>query len=217
MGTSSILDIITSAILAGVLLLIALRLNAQANESTMVYNGSVILQENITTLVGWIEHDFRQIGYCRDFKKIPVSSKAFRKADASDITFWTDINTDGHPADGIVDSIRWRIGPTNDTIVTGTQNPRDRLIYRIVNGDTTKLGWNLGVTQFNLTYLDYMHNVLSTPVTYPDQIYEIQITIKCESPYVFQEAYKAAKTNDTSDFQVIWRQIRLAARNLKNR
>ena len=65
MGTSSILDIISSAILAGVLLLIALRLNAQANESTMVYNGSVILQENITTLVGWIEHDFRQIGYCQ--------------------------------------------------------------------------------------------------------------------------------------------------------
>ena len=62
MGTSTIIDIITSAVIAGVLLLIALRLNAQANESTMVYNGSVILQQNITTLVAWIEHDFRQIG-----------------------------------------------------------------------------------------------------------------------------------------------------------
>jgi hypothetical protein len=216
MGTSSILDIITSAILAGVLLLIALRLNAQANESTMVYNGSVILQENITTLVGWIEHDFRQIGYCRNFKKVPVPSKAFRRADASDITFWTDVNSDGNGPDGNLDSVRWYIGSVTDTIVNGTSNPRDRLIYRVVNNATPK-GWNLGVSQFNLTYLDYMHNVLSTPVASPDQIYEIQIMIKCEAPYVFQEVYKANKFADTSDFQVIWRQIRLASRNLKNR
>jgi hypothetical protein len=216
MGTSSILDIITSAVLAGVLLLIALRLNAQANESTMVYNGSVILQENITTLVGWIEHDFRQIGYCRDYKKIPVPSRAFRRADASDITFWTDINWDGHPPDGVIDSIRWYIGPLNDTIVKDTQNPRDRLIYRVVNNGTPR-GWNLGVTQFSLTYKDNMGDPLPTPVASPDQIYEIQITIKCEASYIFQEVFKANKAADTSDFQVIWRQIRLAARNLKNR
>ena len=128
MGTSTIIDIITSAVIAGVLLLIALRLNAQANESTMVYNGSVILQQNITTLVAWIEHDFRQIGYCRDWTKIPVPSQAFRKADSSDITFWTDVNNNGSK-----DSIRWYIGPVSDAVVAATPNPRDRLIYRVVN------------------------------------------------------------------------------------
>ncbi len=212
MGTSTIIDIITSAVIAGVLLLIALRLNAQANESTMVYNGSVILQQNITTLVAWIEHDFRQIGYCRDWTKIPVPSQAFRKADSSDITFWTDVNNNGSK-----DSIRWYIGPVSDAVVAATPNPRDRLIYRVVNNAATK-GWNLGVTQFKLRYLDYMRHTIATPVASPDQIYEIEISIACESPYKFTEQWRESQGgSDSADFQVFWRQLRLAARNLKNR
>ncbi|MGA3245759.1 MAG: hypothetical protein ABSE41_14170 [Bacteroidota bacterium] len=212
MGTSTILDIITSAVIAGVLLLIALRLNAQANESTMVYNGSVILQQNITTLVAWIEHDFRQIGYCRDWTKIPKSSAAFRRADSSDITFWTDVNNTGN-----LDSIRWFIGPLTDPVVAATPNPRDRLIYRVVNGAATK-GWNLGVTQFQLKYFDYTRRVLTTPVASPDMIFEIQISIACESPYKFSTQWQSSKNgSDSSDFQVFWRQLRLAARNLKAR
>jgi hypothetical protein len=212
MGSSTIMDIISSAVVAGVLLLIALRLNAQANEATTVYNGSVILQQNITTLVAWIEHDFRQIGYCRDWTKIPIPSQAFRKADSSDITFWTDVfNT------GAKDSIRWYIGATTESIVNGTPNPRDRLIYRVVNNGTPK-GWNLGVTQFRLKYLNYMRQVISTPVASPDQIYEIEISIAVESPYKFAEQYRTSGGgSDSSDFQVFWRQLRLAARNLKNR
>ncbi len=212
MGTSTIIDIITSAVIAGLLLLISLRLNAQANESTAVYNGSVILQQNIVTLVAWIEHDFRQIGYCRDWTKIPVSSQAFRKADSSDITFWTDINNSGSK-----DSIRWYIGPVTDNIVNETPNPRDRLIYRVVNNGTAT-GWNLGVTQFRLKYFDFQRQVLSTPVASPDQIYEIEISIACESPYKFTEQWRSSQSgSDSSDFQVFWRQLRLAARNLKNR
>lgn len=212
MGTSSIIDIITSAVIAGVLLLIALRLNAQANESTTVYNGSVILQQNMTTLVSWIEHDFRQIGYCKDWTKIPVPSQSFRKADSTDITFWTDVYNTGN-----VDSIRWHIGTVTDSLVKDTPNPRDRLIYRNVNNKWSR-GWNLGVTQFSLTYFDYDRKILATPVSNPSLIYEIQISIACESPFKFAEAYRSSKSgSDSSDFQVFWRQLRLASRNLKNR
>lgn len=213
MGTSTILDIITSAVIAGVLLLIALRLNAQANESTMVYNGSVILQQNITTLVSWIEHDFRQIGYCRDWTKIAKSSDSFRKADTSDITFWTDVNNTGNK-----DSIRWYIGPVTDNIVNTTPNPNDRLIYRVVNNGTPK-GWNLGVTQFRLRYYTIARQELTAPVAIPDQIYEIQISLACQSPYKFSEQWRssAGGADSVQDFQVFWRQLRLAARNLKSR
>jgi hypothetical protein len=212
MGTSTIIDIITSAVVAGLLLLIALRLNAQANESTSVYNGSVILQQNIVTLVAWIEHDFRQIGYCRDWTKIRRTSDAFRKADSSDITFWTDVNNLGNK-----DSIRWYIGPVTDNIVNQTPNPRDRLIYRVVNNGTPK-GWNLGVTQFRLRYFRYNRTLLPTPVTNPDEIYEVEISISCESPYKFSEQWRSSQGgSDTADFQVFWRQLRLAARNLTSR
>jgi hypothetical protein len=184
----------------------------QANETTVIYNGSVILQQNITTLVGWIEHDFRQIGYCKDFTQIPIPYRALRKADSSDITFWTDVD-----ANGIRDSIRWYIGSTTDSIVRDTPNKRDRLIYRVVNNAPNPKGWNLGVTQFKLDYFNYNRVKLSTPVASPDQIYEIQISIACESPYPISEQYRTVKGGDSSDFQVFWRQLRLAARNLTYR
>ncbi len=210
MGTSSLVDIISSVVISGLLLLIALRLNAQANETSVVYNGSVTLQQNMTTLVGWIEHDFRRIGYCKDYTKIPFPTQSIRKADTSDITFWTDVNSTGN-----LDSIRWYIGPTSE--MSSTPNPRDRKIYRQVN-NATPVGWNLGVTQFQLQYFDYDGKVISTPVVQPSGIYSMQISIACESPYTIKEQYRSEKVADTlTDFQVFWRQLRLASRNLKNR
>jgi len=210
MGSSTIVDIIGSVVVAGVLLLMALRLNAQANETSLVYNGSVTLQQNMTTLVWWVEHDFRRIGYCKDYTKIPFPTQSIRKADTSDITFWTDVNSTGN-----LDSIRWYIGPTSE--MASTANSRDRLIYRVVNNGTPK-GWNLGVTQFQLKYFDYDGRTIATPVAQPSGIYEMQISIACEAPYTFQEQYRMEKAVDSlTDFQVFWRQLRLASRNLKNR
>ena len=133
MGTSTIIDIISSAVVAGLLLIMTLRLTSQANETSEVYNGNVNLQENIVVLVTWIEHDFREIGYCHDYTKIPVPTKAIRYADTSDITFWTDVNNDGN-----LDSVRWYVGPTSE--MASTPNPRDRKIYRVVDNPRRKVG-----------------------------------------------------------------------------
>ncbi|TSA19514.1 hypothetical protein D4R75_08960 [bacterium] len=210
MGTSTIFDIIGSAIVAGMLLLTALRLNAQANETTLVYNGSVRLQQNMVALVEWVEHDFRRIGYCKNYTKIPFPTQSIRVADSSNITFWTDDQSTGN-----LDSVRWYIGPTSE--MSSTPNPRDRKIYRKIN-NTTPVGWNLGVTQFKLEYYNYAGTVLTTPVAQPSAIYSMQISIVCESPFTFQEQYRATKTADSlADFQVQWRQLRMAAKNLRNR
>jgi len=219
MGTTTIMDIIGSAIIAGILTLMCLRLNAQANETSSIYNGSVILQQNIVALVGWIEHDFRGIGYCLDWTKIPDPAKSIRRADTSYIRFWTDLppkNVWGQrkgPPDGILDSITWMLGPFDLT----TQNPRDRWIYRIEDTDTIK--WRLGVTQFRLRYFEYDGDTLKTmPVPIPGDIFTLQISVACESPYTFKEEYRSVKQADTlADFQVFWRQLRLAARNLRAR
>jgi type II secretory pathway component PulJ len=210
MGTSTIIDIISSAVVAGLLLIMTLRLTSQANETTTIYNGNVNLQQNIVVLVTWIEHDFRQIGYCQDYTKIPVPTKSIRHADTSDITFWTDVKNNGN-----LDSIRWYIGPTSEMALT--PNPRDRKIYRQVNNGATE-GWALGVTQFRLQYFDYDGDTLATPVTHPDMIYSMQISIACENPFPIAEEYRVVSGKDSlADFQVFWRQLRLAARNLKNR
>jgi hypothetical protein len=98
-----------------------------------------------------------------------------------------------------------------------TPNPRDRKIYRQVNNASTE-GWALGVTQFRLKYFDYDGDTLSTPVIHPDMIYSMEISVACENPYPIAEEYRVVSGKDSlADFQVFWRELRLAARNLKNR
>jgi hypothetical protein len=189
----------------------ALKLNAQANETTLVYNGSVTLQQNMVALVTLLEHDFRQIGYCKTFSKIPDPSQSIRKADTSDITFWTDVNNNGN-----LDSVRWYIGPTSE--LSSTPNPRDRKIYRVVNNGTP-VGWILGVTQFKLEYYEFDGDTIKVlPVANPGSIFSMRISLACESPVPFVESYRTQTHRDSlTDFQVFWRQLRLASRNLKNR
>jgi len=199
MGFSTIIDIIGSMLIGGMLLMILFRMNDAAVENTYVYGGELLVQQNLVEVVSLLEYDFRKIGYCADWQKIPDPSQAILAADSNDITFLTDLNSDGN-----VDTLRYFTGPTSE--LSGTSNPRDRMLYRVENNETPK-GANLGVTQFKLLYFDAIGNVINFPITQPGQIYTMQINITVENTEAYDENYSSA----------FWRQIRLAARNLRNR
>lgn len=205
MGSSTMLDIIGSFAIGGVLLLMALRLNASANETTALYAGNAILQSNMTTFVEMLETDFRRIGYCRDWTKIPNPARAIRIADSSRLRFWTDVDNDGG-----LDSVTYTLGSTSE--LTDTPNPRDRYIYRQVNTQTPQR-INLGITQFSLRYFDAENDPLSFPVADPRLVYYMQISVAVESAVPYQQEYM----NDPSQYDVFWKQIRLVTKNLKNR
>lgn len=208
MGSSTILDIISSVIITGVLLLTALRLNDQANETSILYHSNLTLQQNMTAVTGILEHDFRRIGYCQDYKKIPDAAEAIRYADSSSIRFWLDLDNNG-----TVDSIYYYIGPPSE--MTSTVNPRDRRLYRKVNNGTAQ-PLELGVTQFRFRYFNALGDTLLFPISEPREIHSMEISLQIESFAPFAVRYTAS--NDTlADFQMYWRQIRLAARNLRNR
>ncbi|HEX9828984.1 MAG TPA: hypothetical protein VGB10_02120 [Bacteroidota bacterium] len=208
MGSSTILDIITSVIIAGFLLLTALRLNDQANETSILYHSNLLLQQNMTALTGILEHDFRRIGFCADYKKIKDPADAIRYADTSKIRFWLDLDNDG-----VMDSIEYSIGPPSE--MTSTVNPRDRVLYRKVN-NTTAQRLEMGVTQFRFKFFNALGDTLLFPIAEPREIHSMEISLQIESFAPFDVRYTAS--NDTlADFQMYWRQIRLAARNLRNR
>jgi type II secretory pathway component PulJ len=146
MGSSTMLDIIGSIVIGGFLLIMGLRLNAQASEASNVYSANLILQQNITAVVSILEEDFKKIGYCKDWRKIPDPSKALRIAEASRIRFWTDVGNDG-----TLDSITYYVGSPIQLL--STPNPRDRFLYRQVN-TTAPTSMNLGVTQFAFKFYD---------------------------------------------------------------
>jgi hypothetical protein len=208
MGSSTIIDIISSAVVAGILFLMTGQLNIQTVETATVYHGNLQLQRNMTTLVGIVEHDFRRIAYCADYKKIPAPNVAIRAADSSSIRFWTDVDNDGN-----VDSISYYLGPVTE--LEPTPNPRDRKLYRVVNNDIP-VGWDLGVTGFRFKYFNSEGDTLPLPVPDPREVYSMEISIAIESSVPINQSFTV--TADTlADFQVFWRQLRLAARNLRNR
>lgn len=199
MGFSSLIDILGSIVIGGLLFMILLRINDSAVKNTYTFGGDLIVQQNLVEVVQLVEHDFRQIGYCQDWSKIPDPTKAIIYADTSRIKFQTDINNDGQ-----LDTLSYYIGPVSD--LASTANPRDRFLYRVEN-HSTPFSANLGVTQFYIVYYNSAGEQLQTPVSVPGSIASMQINITVENVNAYDRQYSSA----------FWRQIRLAARNLGNR
>jgi len=198
-GISVILDILGSTIVGGILMLSLFRINDTAVENAYTGNGELMAQTSIATIVQILEYDFRKIGYCADWNKIPNPSQAIISADSTQIKFLTDVDFDGN-----VDSIKYYLGPTSE--LTNSPNPRDRYLYRVVNTEAP-VGVNLGVTQFRLNFFNVIGNKLNFPISQPGEIYTMQIDITVEDVDAYNKQYSTA----------FWRQIRLAARNLRNR
>ncbi len=208
MGFSTIIDILGSTLIGGMLLLILLRLNDAGVQNTYTYGGELIVQQNLVDLVTILEHDFRKIGFCADWEKLSDPLKYIVEADSNSITFLTDVDSDGN-----VDTMKYYTGPTSE--LSNTPNPRDRLLYRIVNNETPK-GSNLGVTEFKLVYYDALGNKIPTPVATPSLINTMEINIKVEDVYGYDTS-NPDKDSSEMYASAFWRQIRLVARNLKNR
>ena len=199
MGFSSLLNIIGSTLIGGMLLLILFRLNDASAENTYNNSGELTSQQNISTVVQILETDFRKIGFCKDWNKIPNPTQAIILADSNKIKFLTDVEADGN-----VDTMYYYIGSTNEILTT--PNPRDRYLYRVVNGELP-VKVNLGITEFSLLYFDVICDTLSFPITVPGAIQSMQINVAVENVDAYDNEYSS----------VFWRQIRLAAQNLNNR
>jgi hypothetical protein len=203
MGFNVLLDIIGSVIIGGMLLLILFRLSDSATENAFNYTGELTSQQNLSTVVQILEHDFRKIGYCANWQKIPDPSKSIVEADSNKIKFISDLLPDGNP-DGNIDTVTYYLGPTSE--LASTPNPNDRLLYRVINGISDG-GVNLGITEFKLIYFDALGDTLHFPIAVPGAITSMEINIAVENTSGYDNKYSS----------VFWRQIRLAARNLKNR
>ncbi len=199
MGFSTLLDILGSIIIGGLVLLILFRVNTSATSNLYTNTSEANVQSAMISVGSVLEEDFRKIGYCKDWTKIPDPTKAILFADTSSIKFLTDLNNDGN-----VDTLSYYLGPASELL--NTPNPNDRLLYRVTNSDAPKSS-NVGITEFKITYFDSFGNILSTPVTPPSQIQKMQIDIMVENTEPIDSTYVVA----------FWRQLRLTARNLQNR
>ncbi|MFA8341394.1 MAG: hypothetical protein ACEPO8_00350 [Rhodothermaceae bacterium] len=205
MGSNTILDIIGSSILGGILLLILFRVHSANSDGVFEYNAELMVQSNLVAAVQILEHDFRKIGYCRNWDSIPNPGLAFLSANRHNITFRSDIDNDGD-----IDAVRYYVGDVSE--LGSTPHPNDRKLYRQINGEEPQ-DIAIGLTQFDMKYFTSLGDSLPVPVANLGQIHTIQIDITLENTFAVAERY----TDSMKYATAFWRQIRLASRNLSNR
>lgn len=134
-----IIDILGSTFIGGLILLLIMKLNLFASSSGVSSDNELKLQQNAKTLAEMINYDFRKIGYECDSTAIAI-------ADSNHIKFYADIDRNG-----TVDVIEFYT--SDSTKAMGTENPRDIVLYRSVNGVEFG-GPSLGLTKLKLSYLN---------------------------------------------------------------
>lgn len=222
MGFTTLIDIIGSTIIGGLLLLILIRMNITSMQNNYDYGGERIVQQNLVDVVQLLEYDFRKIGYCRDATKIKAAY-AIIQADTSSITFQTDLPIITSPVsdlqygDGIIDTVKYYLSSTST--LSSTPNPNDRILYRVVN-HAAAAGSNLGVTKFRITYYDALGDQLGTtsnplPSSAPFGISSMRIDISVENPVAVTDP--SSGNAYTYDKRAMWRQVRIASRNFTKR
>ncbi len=141
------LDIMGSVIIAGLMVIMLMKFNIYQSTTKFASDSELQMQQNAKTLAEIIDHDFRKIGYDYD-------STSIVQADSERVSFLSDIDRNGS-----TDVVSYFLGDTSE--VTETTNPKDRILYRVVNADTIK-GPSLGLTKAKFSYLDEVYTETTT-------------------------------------------------------
>lgn len=168
---NNFLDIIGSSIIGGIILLIILSYNSNVNDASLSQTTTNIVQGNLNSIASELDYSFKKIGFgVSDSVKIIT-------ADTSRITFLSDYDNNG-----TVDTVTYYLSSL-DALVN-TPNPRDRLLYRVINTQAPNTS-SLGVTKFRLFYYD-KHGTVTTNLA---QIRSFKVELFCESTFPLSNNY----------------------------
>ncbi len=194
------LDLIGSTMIAGLVILMGLRVNQTILENSDASRANVNVQTTMTSIAEALESDFRKIGY-----GVPEGTYALLDTGATSIRYMADIDNSG-----TVDTVHWWVGP----LVHAFPNDSIRNLYQQINNNSP-IQQLPGVTRFGLRYLDQDGNTAGTM----GQICIIEITLQVQSPYKVADQVKVDASYDDPGGMgystAFWRQTRLSSRNLR--
>ncbi len=202
MGT--LLDLLSSTLFGGVLLMIILNANDIASENYSKYNGDELVQEMLVSTARLIEGEFRNMGF-----GVSDTQKTVMYADTSRIAFLC-----AEPNNvSVIDTIKYRLGPTSELI--RTMNELDRYLYRQVS-NTPEMRVGV-VTVFKLNYMTLTGDTLTTPVPTDrlSEIHVVEVSMEVQNPYaVSRKRAQIAPGERTALYSSsLWQQTRLASQN----
>lgn len=168
-----ILDLLGASVIGAIVILVILNLNIYSSNVKVNSDSELRLQQNAKTLADIMSYDIRKIG----FRKIGT---ALITAQPKKLSFYSDIDSNG-----VVDVVTYLLSDSLRCL--NTSNPRDKILLRVVNNDTSK-GPSLGLVDLNFSY--FKNNGIKT--TALDSIRYINAELWIESP----ELVKDSRGND---------------------
>lgn len=199
MGSSTMLDIVGSMLIGGLLLLTAARMDERATSNTFQAEATLTVQQNLTSLVEEIEYYFSKIGYLNSLDSAANRQYFILAGTPDSVAFEADLNRTGS-----FDTVSYYLG----SHVAGCPNPSVKYLYRKID-DQQPIEANLGIAVFHLTYYDQFMNPLDSIFTAPDNVRVITLTVKIEPTVMYDAAFDTVWS--------VWKETRLISRNLRAR
>lgn len=193
---ASMLDMVGSAIIFGVLILTVARIQENLNSTLYQNTFNTQTQQLAISIARQIEHDFTKVGY-----RIATGSQKVFHADSTKIAFKGALTYGGS-----VDSIVYELGALDTT----TQNPQDYRLIRAANG--VEISQRIGLVDFRLSYFDTTNTVMTLPISTVaafNAIRSVNVRLRFESMEPVQQAF----TDSSAYFGVNWEKL-IYARNL---
>jgi hypothetical protein len=149
---STLLDVISSTFIAGIILLLVIKMNLFVSNASFASDNELKMQQNAKTLAEILNYDFRKIGYKYDGVSILIAENERFK-------FVGDLQRPGETGYGSIDTVEYFIRDSSYSL--GTANQNDIILVRVLNSTDSITGASLGLVKLNFTYLDS----ISTPTT----------------------------------------------------
>jgi hypothetical protein len=160
------MDLTISSIIGGVVIALIVGLNFFMSNSNTQFKTELTVQQSMADFKRLLQYDFDRIGY-RDTTGTPVLT-----AKSDTLVFLGDVDDNGS-----VNRVSYFKASAAQR--TGTANPNDFLVYRIVAPtDTTRI--NVNLTNFQFTYYDST----GATTTNASKVRGIKITAQLESANV---------------------------------
>ena len=200
------IDIISSMVLGGLLLLGIINADAVVTENSSILNGNLLVQQMLITTAQLVEGEFRNMGV-----GVPTDSGTVLAAGNTSIIYLTDLNRDG-----AMDQIQYYLGPVHE--LGNIQNDSVRLLHRRVNnGPIQSVG---EVSKFSLRYFSQNEmDTLVPPIPAADlnMIRVVEITMEVQNrDALYRNPYDVHPGERNAFYSSsYWRQTRLASQNLK--
>ena len=162
----TLMDIVGPSLLAAAVIAAIIGLNYLLFDSRQQFGEDVNVQEQMVEFTKVIEWDFAKIGH-RDTTGVPI---LIAKPDT--FMFAGDMDNNG-----TFDTVMYFKG--SPTKLSWTPNPDDFILYKVLVNTSDTMKMNLGLTKFDLTYLDSTGAATANPTL----VRGLKVATVVESPY----------------------------------